>query len=691
MRSLHIDIETYCEIDLKKAGAYRYAEDCEILLFAYAWDDEPVRVVDYISMEDIPPEVMRSLTDPAVTKKAFNAAFEISCLSQYFNIKLDISQWECTQARTAMCGLPLDLGQASKVLNIDQQKDSAGSALIRYFCIPCKPTKTNGGRLRNMPAHDPVKWEAFKEYNKKDVEAERAICRALSFYTISDFEQKQWCLDQKINQRCIGINIRFVRNAIALANHYENKLFEEAKQLTGLDNPKSVAQLKKWLFSEIPDQMLDITQYKGFNEFPQDSSEPGHMFEISLNKESIPEIIKNTSSDKVKRVLQIRQEGSKTSIKKYPRMLQCVCSDSRVRGVHHYYGANRTGRIASRLIQTQNFPRGTIKNIEPVRDLVMQNDPDWLEFSYGPIPDVLSSLLRSALVPAPGKRFVIVDYSAIEAVVAAYLANEEWMLEVFRTHGKLYETTASKMFNTPIEKITKDSPLRSKGKVSELSGQYGGSTGAFIKMGALKEGLTEEELPALVKGYRLTHLNIVCLWSAIDVAAKRAIETRSRVYLHEIYVGNVYVKGDHIDVDYFAPDHGISFYMQGKSLFVALPSGRELVYCNAGIEDGQYDPKICYWGMDQTTKKWSKQDTYGPKLFENIDQAISRDILMNGLQNLDKAGYETVLQVHDEAVAEVEIGVGSLEEMIELMLELPSWCADLPLKAAGEESFYYKK
>lgn len=668
MRSLHIDIETYCEIDLKKAGAYRYAEEAEVILFAYAYDDEPVVVIDLLSGEQIPDAVMDDLTDPFVIKKAFNAAFERAVMQAYFNMKLPVNQWQCTQALTAMCGLPLNLGQAAMVLNIDQQKDKGGTALIKYFCVPiAKPIKKNNFRARNLPEHDLVKWQQFKIYNGKDVDAERAVCRKLSFYQISEFEHKQWQLDQLINERGVAINVPFVRTAISLINHYENSLLQEFTDITGIDKPTKLGQLKKWLFDETGEEVEKI------------------------NKETIPDIIKNTDSQKVLRAMEIRKESSKTSTKKYPTMMAALCRDGRVRGLHEYYGANRTGRAAGRLLQHQNLPRGNYKNIEPVRDLVMLNDPDLLEYVYGAIPDCLSSLIRSAIVPAEGHRFIISDYSAIEAVVAAWLANEEWMLEVFRTHGKLYEMSAAKMFNIPIEQITKDSPYRQKGKVSELSGTYGGSVGAFIKMGALREGILETELPALVKGYRLTHLNIVALWSAIDMAAKLAIQTGTRTYLHEMFVDTLYVKGDRVQVNYYPPNRGISFYMRGKSMFIQLPSGRELVYCNAGMEEGEYGLKIVYWGIDQTKKKWSKQDTYGPKLLENIDQATSRDITMNGLQNLHRAGYGVILHVHDEAVCETPIGVGSLDEVNRLMVNLPEWAKDMPLKAAGEESFYYKK
>lgn len=584
MTSLHIDIETYSEVDLKKAGVYRYAEESEIILFAYAYNDELVQVVDLLSGEQIPDEVMYDLTNPKVIKKAFNAAFERANIKEYFNIELPVSQWQCTQARAAMCGLPLNLEQSAAVLGVDSQKDKSGSALIRYFCIPIKkPIKKNEFRTRNLPQHDDVKWQQFKEYNGKDVDAERAIDRALSFYQISEFEHRQWQLDQEINERGVAINIPFVRNAISLMEGYEERLRNEAKDLTGLDNPTSVSQLKKWLFEEISEEVE------------------------SLNKETIPDILKKTDSGLVKRVLEIRQETSKTSTKKYYTMMSAVGRDGRVRGLHEYYGANRTGRASGRLLQHQNLPRGKFKNIEPIRDLVMQQDPEWLEFTYGAIPDALSSLIRSTLIPAPGHRFFISDFSAVEAVVLAWLAGEDWVLDVFRTHGKIYETTASKMFNLPLETITKDSPYRQKGKTAVLGLGYSGGVNALIKMGALKEGLTEDELPAIVAGWRRANPNIVNFWYSLQKAAEMAIKSRSRVYIHDILIRG----------EYTAPNHGISFYTRGSSLFFVLPSGRELVYCNVGIEDGEYGERITYWGVDQVKKRWAKLDTYSGKLAEN--------------------------------------------------------------------------
>lgn len=667
MRSLHIDIESFSPVPIK-SGVYRYAEEAEIILFAYAFDNEPVSVVDLLSGEQIPALVMVALTDPEITKKAFNAAFERAVMQAYFNMYLPEDQWECTQARTAMCGLPLNLEQAAFVLNIQQQKDKGGKALINYFCVPIKkPIKKNDFRTRNLPHHDVIKWAQFKAYNGKDVDAERAVCQALAFYQISPFEQYQWQLDQRINERGVAINVPFVRIALSFIKLYEDRLLEEARELTGLEKPTAVQQLKKWLLEETGEEVE------------------------KLNKETIPDILKNTDSEKIRRVLEIRQESSKTSTKKYVTMMAALCRDGRVRGLHEYYGANRTGRAAGRLLQHQNLPRGKYENIEPIRDLVMKNDPEWLEYTYGAIPDALSSLIRSSLVPAEGHRFIICDYSAIESLTVAWLAGEEWVLDVFRTHGKIYEMSASKMFNIPLETITKSSPYRQKGKVAVLSCGYQGGVGALVKMGALKEGLIEEELPALVTQYRYANINIVCSWKAYQTAAIRAIETGEVIYLKDIEIDYVNINKIRIDVNYTTPDHGICFYKKGKSLFLRLPSGRELVYCTVGLEEGEYGPKITYWGLDQVKKKWSKLDTYGGKICENITQAVARDLLMHGLHNLDRSGYKTVLHVHDEAVCEMPIGVGSLEEVNRLMTTLPEWAKDMPLKAAGEESFYYKK
>lgn len=661
MTSLHIDIETYCEVDLKKAGAYRYAEEAEIILLAYAYNDEPVSVVDLLAGEQIPPDVFFDFTNPKVIKKAFNAAFERSVMQAYFNITLPANQWQCAQARTAMCGLPLNLGQAAEVLNLDIQKDKNGAALIRYFCIPIKkPIKKNDFRERNLHLHDPVKWNQFKEYNKMDVEAERAIDRALSFYSISEFEHSQWQLDQKINERGVTVDIPFVRNAISLVNHYENGLLKEFRELTGIDKPSELGKLKTWLFEETGEEV------------------------DKLNKETIPEIIKSSGSDKISRALQIRKDSSKTSTKKYFRMIDAVCKDGRVRGLHEYYGANRTGRAAGRLLQHQNLPAGDLEDeVETARNVAMLNDPEWLEYLFGPIPNTLSSLIRSALVPAPGHRFIICDYTSIEAVVLAWLAGETWVLDLFRSEKKpkLYEATASQMFNVPLENIDKKSPYRKKGKVAVLACGYQGGVGALINMGALKEGLTEEELPAIVAKWREANSSIVGLWYCLQEAAIAALKTGQRVPVHAMRGRNGYTP----------PNLGIEFYVKGRSLFFKLPSGRELVYVSASLEEGEYGPKIVYYGIDQIKKRWTKLDTYGGKLTENLTQAVARDLLMNGLQNLDNAGYGIVLHVHDEAVCEMPVGVGSLEEVDRLMLTLPAWATGLPLKAAGEESFYYKK
>jgi DNA polymerase bacteriophage-type len=658
VKSLHIDIESYSPVPIK-AGVYRYAEEAEIILFAYAFDNDPVEVIDLLDLEEIPHEVMQALTDPYVVKKAFNAAFERAVMQAYFNMKLPADQWECTQARTAMCGLPLNLEQAAMVLNVNHQKQIGGKALINFFCIPVKkPIKKNEFRTRNYPQHAPDKWQQFKIYNAADVEAERAVCRALSFYQISPFEHRQWCLDQKINETGVGINVPFVRSAIQLINHYEESLLQEFMDITGIEKPSQLGLLKKWLFEETGEEV------------------------DKLNKETIPDIIASTDSNRVLRALEIRKESSKTSTKKYPTMMLALCRDGRVRGLHEYYGANRTGRAAGRLLQHQNLPRGDAShsNIEPIRELVLKNDPEWLEFCYGAIPNVLSSLIRSTLIPAPGHRFIISDFSAVEARGLAWLAGEKWVLDVFRTHGKIYEATASRMFSLPLEKIKKDSPYRQKGKVAALALGYQGSVGALVKMGALREGISEDELPAMVSDWRKANPNIVKFWKALQEAAVKAVSSGQRVPLSSVYVDG-----------YTAPERGIEFYMRGRSMFLKLPSGRELVYASAQLEQGEFGEKITYWGIDQVKKKWTKLDTYGGKLAENVTQALCRDLLMSGLQNLDRAGYKIVLHVHDESVLEMPIGVGSLEEVNRLMTILPDWAEGFPLKAEGCESFYYKK
>lgn len=937
------------------------------MLFGYAFDDDPVVALDLFE-EETPDFLLDAFTDPTIVKKAWNASFERTAIASHYNIISPVDQWECSMNRAARCGLPLGLGQAAAVLRLDQLKEKGGRALITYFCTPVKkPIKKNDFRERNYPQHDPVKWQRFKEYCKQDVETERAVCRATSFYNISEFEKRAWNLDQEINERGVAINIPFIRGAVKMVDFYEERLAQEVLDLAGIDNIKSVPQIKKWLFTETGEEVA------------------------ALNKETIPDILKNTKSDKVKRVIEIRQEASKTSIQKYPRTMECLCKDGRIHGMHEHYGANRTGRAAGRLLQHHNYPQGDIELVETPVSLVARNEKDWLEYVYGPVPKTLSSLLRSSFIASPGHRLGISDLKGIEARINAWLAGEQWVLDVCNTHGKIYEMAASRMFSVPFESIDKGSPLRKKGKVGVLaciakdslvltdiglipiqdvklfhklwdgnswvshkgvifsgikrilsyggltatkdhivwvegqrdpirfdeaatSGAYllqsgdggqairvgrdyfpgekmepdmesllctdamhelpkramdelqqhhkrkikrvstmfqtqtspyvvrekisrceralsesetsklrevwqkrhrvsfrvsnesvsvsngfvsctrskirsrssrqrealrrgklkicnpkiqlrqqkdnanaflesgrmaillqsssavsqeriytgtdiresvsrshrkekelawdqgevetfdildcgphnrftvsdvlvhncgfGGSVAALVKGGALKEGLTEEELPEVVSGFRKSNTNIVNSWKAYQKTAEQAIKTGGPCYVHETELWNN---------DYHTPNKGISFRMHGRSMVLTLPSGRELVYINTAIEEGEFGPRITYYGVGQEKKNWTKLDTWGGKICENICQAVARDILYCGLQNLDNAGYKIVLHIHDESVCEIPNGTGSIEDINRLMCIAPSWADGLPLEAEGCESLYWKK
>lgn len=643
---LSIDIETYSEVDIRACGAYKYAENCEILLLAYSFDNEPVFVID-LTKEGLPAHIHKALTDKNILKTAYNAAFERACISACYGLNLPPEQWECTLMRSAMAGLPLSLDESAKALNLEQQKDNTGKNLIRYFCMPCKPTKTNGERLRNLPEHDPAKWQAFMNYNMQDVVTEKAVRQALLFLTIPEQEKKLWDLDQRINETGVKIDKTLVTHAVEMDLNFRNKLVNEATKLTGLNNANSIAQLKKWLEEETDSEIE------------------------SLKKDAIPKLILDTDSEKAKRVLTIRQELSKTSVKKYTAMLNAAGSGDRIRGLLQFYGANRTGRWAGRLVQVQNLPRGTFgsKNLDAARNCVISNDSELLEICFGAIPDTLSQLVRTAFIPEEGKRFIVSDFSAIEARVIAWLAGERWRLEVFNTHGKIYEASAAQMFKVPIESITKSSPFRQKGKIAELALGYQGGNGALIKMGALDMGLTEEELPGIVKAWRDANPAIVQLWWNMDKAAKNAIRSNSVIPIGK----------------------GAYFQYKKGYLLMGLPSGRTLCYAKAALGQGSVGEIINYWGVDQTTKKWTKLETYGGKLVENVIQAIARDCLAQALLNVHEAGYRTVMHVHDEIVCELPIGKGSLKELNALLCKPEKWMAGLPLKAEGFEALYYKK
>lgn len=648
MKVLGIDIETYSSIDLIKAGVYKYAEadDFEILLFAYAFDDAPIQLIDMAQGERLPAEVLDALTDSKILKTAFNANFEITCIGNYLDLDLVIGQWECTMIRSAMCGLPLSLDASSKVLGLIQEKMAAGKALINYFSKPCKPTKTNGMRTRNLPTHDIDKWNLFKSYCKQDVEVERAIRNKLEFFIMPATEKKLWVLDQEINRRGVMLDQQLVRNAIAMDAASKERLAKEAIDITGLENPNSTVQLKQWLIDELGEDIEDVS------------------------KETVKDLLSRVDNEEIKTVLRNRQEAAKTSVKKYSTMAAAVCKDGRVRGMLQFYGANRTGRWAGRLVQLHNLPQNHLQDLDLARQLVWENDLDMVEMLFGNVPDTLSQLIRTAFVAKPGHRFIVADFSAIEARVIAWLADEAWRLEVFKTHGKIYEASASQMFKIPIEEIKKGSALRQKGKVAELALGYQGGPGALTKMGALKMGLKEEELQDLVDAWRNANPAIVRLWGEVGRAAMKAVE-----------VGGAFVIR-----------HGIKFIKRGAFLCVELPSGRSLYYARPHIADNQFGSKaLKYEGMNQTTKQWGVQDTYGGKLVENIVQAIARDCLALTMRRLEKAGYRIVMHVHDEVILETENETGSLEEACNIMGKPIKWAPGLPLRADGYETTYYKK
>lgn len=647
MRILSIDIETYSSVDLVKSGVYPYTEapDFEILLFAYAWDDGPVEVIDLTEVEDLPEDVMNALTDPSVIKTAFNANFERTCIAKHFDIECDPAQWQCTAVHAAYLGLPGSLDGVAKCLKLGAQKDTKGKNLIRYFSVPCKPTKANGGRTRNLPHHDPEKWQQFIEYNRQDVEVERAIRKKLERYPVPEFEHRLWCLDQKIVDRGVMLDAELVEQAIKGDTAFHKQREDEAKALTGLENPNSVAQLKKWLEDE---HNVNVT---------------------SLSKDNVAALIEQTENEDVKRVLRLRQEMSKTSVKKYQAMQRVRCRDGRARGLIQFYGANRTGRWAGRLVQVQNLPRNYLPDLALARELVRSGDHETLEMLYDNIPDVLSQLIRTAFIPSPGHRLIVSDFSAIEARVIAWLAGEKWRLDVFNSHGKIYEASASQMFGVPIEQITKGSDLRQRGKVAELALGYQGGVGALKQMGALDMGLTEEELPELVQTWRGANPNIVQFWYDVERAALTAVREKRKVPLR----------------------HGIAFLHEAGMMRIKLPSGRHLTYVRPKIGKNKFGKDaISYEGVGDQGK-WMRLDTYGGKLVENIVQAVARDCLAVAMMRVADAGYPIVMHVHDELVVDAPHGFGSLTEVEAIMSRPIEWAPDLPLKAEGFETDFYMK
>lgn len=654
MRILHIDIETFSSVELKKSGLYKYVQspDFEIILFAYAYDDEPVRVIDCLQGEVIPLSVLNDLQNPAVIKMAHNAAFEFYALSKFYKTFLD--QWRCTMVQALYCGFPGSLAGVGEAMGFqeDKKKMGIGKTLIKYFCIPCAATKANGGRTRNYPRHNMQKWELFKNYNYQDVVTEREIYHELCQYPVPEEEWKNWQLDQMINIGGTAIDMELVEGALAISDQIRDELSGKAKDLTGLENPNSVAQLKKWV-------------------------EDNSGLEIdSLNKATVAEILSGDPAEGIREVLKIRRELGKTSVKKYEAMKTCVCEDGRVRGLLQFYGANRTGRFAGRLVQIQNLPKNFLGTLDIAREFVKHRQIEAVRMIYGNIPDTLSQLIRTAFVPGEGCHFCVADFSAIEARVLAWMAGEQWRLDVFRTHGKIYEASASAMFGVPIETIAKGQEnykLRAKGKVAELALGYGGGAHALVAMGALNMGLTEEELPDIVKRWRASSRRIYDFWYAVERAAQEAIEYGVITTL----------------------PCGITISRDQNFMFIKLPSGRSLFYRDPQLAPGNYGNKeILFMGLNQTNKKWGRINTWGGKLVENIIQAASRDILCNAMKNLTRAGYKINFHIHDEVILEVPDDDKSknLDDAIRRMCALPEWANGLPLNAAGfDNAHYYMK
>lgn len=666
MHHLSIDLETYSEATITKTGAQRYILDpsFEILLFAYSVDGQPVQIIDLANGETVPEWLKTALVNPAYIKHAYNAPFEFGCLSKYYG-QLYPAQWRCTMFHGLYCGYTAGLEATGKALGLpeDKQKLKTGRDLIRYFCVPCRPTRSNGQRTRNYPHHDPDKWQLFKEYCCQDVVTEMEIERRLSSFPVPDFVQKQWETDLRINFRGVAVDMPFVEGALIMGNQVKTEMIEEAEQITNLDNPNSVSQLKDWLNKEI-----------GTGE-----EEP----EIqSLSKDIVKKLLnREDNSPDVQRMLQIRQELGKTSTKKYDAIKICVCPDKRVRGLLQFYGANRTGRWAGRLVQVQNLPRTYTDPIELARELVTDRKTTAVRCLYGSVSDTLSQLIRTAFIASPGNVLIDADFSAIEARVISWLAGEQWRLEVFRTHGKIYEASASQMFGVPIELIKKGNPeyaLRAKGKVAELALGYQGSSGALINMGALEMGLHEEELPDIVQRWRTANRHIQSLWYEMDEGARQVIGFGGAVNVHGLWLAREYD------------------YNQGVYCFtITLPSGRKLFYINPKIGTNRFGGEsITYWGMDQTSKKWKEIETYGGKLTENVVQAIARDCLAEAIERLEAAGFPIVFHVHDEVVIDIKPYADNkamLQQVVDIMKQPPAWAADMPLNAAGWVGDFFTK
>ena len=641
MRILSIDIETYSDVDLSKCGVYKYASSpaFEVLLFGYAADGGDVRVVDLACGEQIPEEVISALADNSVTKWAFNAMFERVCLSNFLGEWLEPEGWHCTMVWSATLGLPLSLETAGAALGLEKQKLTEGKDLIRYFCVPCKPTKANGGRTRNLPEHNPEKWERFKAYNLRDVETEMQIQKRLSNFQVPDAIWEEYHLDQETNDRGIGVDMELVRQAIAMDVRSRERLTDALQELTGLENPNSVQQMKQWM----ADHGVETD---------------------TLGKKAVAELVK-TAPEPLREVLSLRQQLAKSSVKKYTAMENAVCADSRAHGMFQFYGANRTGRFSGRLIQLQNLPQNHMGDLAEARALVRSGNYEALSMLYEDIPDTLSQLIRTAFVPQDGRKFIVADFSAIEARVIAWFAGERWRLKVFEDGGDIYCASASQMFHVPVEKHGVNGHLRQKGKIAELALGYGGSVGALKSMGALEMGLAEEELQPLVDAWRTSNPMITRFWWDVDRAVKDCI--RQRVPTET---------------------HGLRFDYRSAMLFITLPSGRRLAYVKPRIGENRFGGEsVTYMGVSGT-KKWERLESYGPKFVENIVQGTARDILCYALRTLRNCAI--VAHVHDEVIIEADRRM-SVAAVCEQMGRTPPWAKGLKLRADGYECEFYQK
>jgi len=670
MITLRIDLETYSSVDLKKCGVHKYVEsdDFEIMLFGFKYGDGPAAVYDLANGETLPEHIMDALTDPTILKTAYNAAFEMACIGSRFGQEfIKPEQWRCTSVHALYLGLPGNLADVGKVVGIepDKQKMTVGWSLIRYFCIPCKPTKINGGRTRNRAQHDRAKWQLFKDYCLRDVESEHEIAIKLAKFPVPEVEWQLWHLDHRMMMRGVMLDTVLIDAAIECSELFKERLTNQAIRLTGLDNPNSRNQLLEWLQKEEDDDTI-----------------------LDLTKKNVPTLLANTDSEIVHQVLMLRQELAKTSVTKFNAMARAVCKDQRVRGLTQFYGANRTGRWAGRIVQVQNLPKNELRDLNLARDLVKMREFDTLAMMFGTVPDTLSQLIRTAFIASPGATLLSVDFSAIEARVIAWLAWCVWRLDVFKTHGKIYEASAEQMFKLPAGSVDKKSPYRQKGKIAELALGYQGGVGALTTMGALNMGLTEAELDPIKVAWREATPEIVKLWYAVERAAKQAVTNRTSVALE--------IAG-HRSKLFFRYESGF--------LTIQLPSGRKLFYIKPRIENedlvrensktgGRYIVasvgSLTYEGQDQKTKQWTRLATYGGKLVENITQAIARDCLRESMLALDEAGHEQLFTVHDEIIIETK-NASDLPKVEEIMGRSLSWAPGLPLRADGFATPYYMK